>query len=138
MLVFRATNFEILKHIIPHLIIDDDVNKNHVIEYIGSLMMNEPKDICVIVAFDGTELVLDVIGIHREYNDFIWIEQAWANNKKVDKNYSIKCFNMLKTWALDNFGITNFKVQTDRNPTVIERAWNFKICGYLMETREDN
>jgi len=131
MLIFRATNYKILKHIYPHLVEDGEYNKDIISKEICSMMMNTPNDICVSVVFNGDELIGYTIGWTLLDRRYVWLGQSWLK-VGVNRKDVIKALDIVESWAIEEHNIHEIRFETERNGEAVSRAWGFNVHGYLM------
>lgn len=137
MVVFRARDVSVLRYVFPVLVVDSGIDVEYIAEFIYGLLINRPDDICIATLFDGSKLRGMVIGIQEPFRDFIWIEQAWID-KGVKKADSCKLLELIEDWALEEFDIKELRFQTERNPSTFEKAWKFRVKGYVMTNIQEN
>lgn len=134
MVLFRAKSYEVLKYIYPHLVEDGEYTKDIIIEEIAGRMMNDPDSICVMVVFEGQEIIGYTIAWTLTNRNYVWLGQSWSS-KNLSRNDAKKAVEAIEEWAEETHEIKEIRFETERNPDALERVWGFDIHSYIMQRK---
>lgn len=127
--IFRTNNIEVLKLIYPHIIEAPDYSKENILEQIGNGMLENPDNVCVIMAIDGSDLIgYAVTWVVREH---AWMGQAWTNSNYNREEVGKEILELTKDWALEK-DIHDIRFETMRSAKALTKVWGFEEFSSIM------
>ncbi len=130
MKIFRAVNPKVAA--MMKFFDDKDSSAGDNMKEMFHMMTAESERVCVSVIFDGDELVGHTCGYKHDDKDFMWSFNSWVK-KGIDKEFAIKCLDIVKQWSIDTFDIHNMRCETFRNPEAMKRAYDWDKYSTIME-----
>ena len=131
MKIFRATNPKILRFMNFEPLVREGVSEQDLTEDLYVMMDNYPNDTCVSVGFEGNDLVAQTCGRKYDNKDYIWFFNTWGD-ADIGTEHAKECFDIVKNWSIETFGIHEMRCETFREPKVMERAYGWKQYSTIM------
>ena len=130
----RAKDPQIIKYLRPYFIEDDACTRDIIAKELFDMMVSVPNEIFVVVIFEENELKGFGIAWIPDNREYVWLSQAWSKSGN-ERKYGREAIEMIKQWAISEHNIHEIRMETLRNPKVMERIWNFKPYAVVMRNR---
>jgi len=126
--IFRTQRPEILRWVLPHIVADEESTQEAIIEFLLTLMISKPEDICVAIAIDGEELIGCTIGwIVRNH---VWLGQSYLDSA-YDREVGLEAIDIVKDWGREK-NLIDIRFETKRSAKALSRAWGFEEYSSIM------
>jgi hypothetical protein len=130
--IIRAKSPEACAFIEPHLQIHDDVDPGQEIEWVRSILLENPDRTFLLLAFDDEDketlevddLVAFALTVCPQGRKHTFILQAWAK-PGFDDTWGKRMFLQIVMWSHDQ-GRSSIRGESKRSISAALRRWNFK------------
>lgn len=133
--LFRAENPRVVEYFQDHLIDEDDMDQEVMVEMIKGLIVADPSNtqVLVLAEEDNEEIVIRAFSVSfiPQGRRHLFIYQIWADDKLPSK-WSEMFFARIRSFAEEK-KMTQLRINSTRLVTDLMKAWGFVHHSTLMK-----
>ena len=139
MRMFRVTSPVGVDYLKPHLIVDDEWDRDSQANFMKDSLVSNPSGIFILEAFEKTpegedlELIAFLVATNDPRQAFTFLIQAWER-KALPLAVARSMFLKLVFWT-EGLGKSEIRTETIRSAPAIERKWGFEPLSTIMRLR---
>jgi hypothetical protein len=131
MKIVRAQNIVVADILKPFFLDGMDFGREDYAELLKNQMTEFPDETCVLIAFDGDEVIGFLIAWIPISQKHVFIHQTWIQNKDVYKNVGKTFLDILINFC-QNLNIEEIRAETTREPNSFLRKYGFKPFSIII------